>query len=82
MTSILEEIIKLLTAGIQNVGTAVGSGVQTIVKALFVTGEGTTESPYKLSLWGGIIITFAGISLAIGLCRKVYNYLVTMGGNK
>ena len=67
MQGVLTEIISLLVGGIQGIATGIGQGLQQLVTAIFLTGEGTTASPYALSVYGGVIVVFAGISLAIGL---------------
>lgn len=79
MTSVLQEIVTLLVSGITQVATGIGAGVSSLVQNIFLTGAGTTESPYGLSVFGGVIIVFAGISLAIGLCRWVMNFVTSLG---
>lgn len=79
MSSVLTEIITILTGGITGVASGVGSGVQSLVQQIFLTGEGTQASPYALSAFGGIVVVFAGIALAIGLCRWVMNFLTSLG---
>ena len=82
MSAILTEIVTILTGGITGVASGVGSGVQSLVQSIFVTGEGTQASPYALSTFGGIVVVFAGIALAIGLCRWVMNFLTSLGAKK
>ena len=82
MASILSEIVSILTGGITGVASGVGQGVSTLVQDIFITGEGTQASPYALSVFGGVIVVFAGISLAIGLCRWVMNFLTSLGAKK
>ncbi len=79
MTAVLEEIINLLVSGITGIAKGVGDGVSSLVQSIFLTGAGTTESPYSLSVFGSVIIVFAGISLAIGLCRWVMNFVTSLG---
>lgn len=78
MTAILQEIISLLVAGITQLATGVGSGLQALVTAIFVDTTGDTE---KLTVFGGLIVVFAGISLAIGLSRWVMNFVTSLGAN-
>ena len=82
MSSILSEIVNILTGGITGVATGVGQGVTSLVQNIFITGEGTQASPYALSVFGGIVVVFAGVSLAIGLCRWVMNFLTSLGAKK
>lgn len=82
MSSVLTEIIQILTAGITGIAQGIGSGVTSLVQNLFLTGEGTQASPYALNVFGGVVVVFAGIALAIGLCRWVMNYLTSLGSSR
>lgn len=79
---ILTAIIELLIGGITGIASGIGQGLSTLVKEIFVTGAGTTESPYALTVFGTVIVVFAGIALAIGLCRLVVKWLSTLGGSR
>ena len=79
MSAVLNEIITLLTGGITGVAQGVGAGVSSLVQDIFLTGEGTQASPYQLSTFGGVVIIFAAISLAIGLCRWVMSFVTSLG---
>lgn len=79
MTGLLSEIIEILVGGITNIASGIGGGLQSLVTDIFVTGAGTTESPYKLSVYGGVIVVFAGIALAVGLSRFVVSWLSSLG---
>ena len=79
MATVLQEIISLLVSGISGIATGIGEGLGELVKAIFLSGEGTQASPYALSTFGGVIIIFAGISLAIGLSRLVVNWVTSLG---
>ena len=79
MSSILTEIISLLTGGITGIATGVGSGVQSLVNSIFI--DATGQNPV-LSAFGGLVVVFAGVSLAIGLCRWVMNFLTSLGAKK
>ena len=80
MTAVLTEIIGILTGGITGIATGIGNGVSSLVSNIFITtGEGGAQS---LSTFGGVVIVFAGISLAVGLCRWVMNFLTSLGAKK
>lgn len=79
MSSVLTEIINILVGGITGIATGIGSGVTALVTNIFLTGEGTQASPYALSVFGGVVIVFAGVALAIGLCRWVMSFLTSLG---
>lgn len=78
MQALLTEIIGLLTGGISGIATGVGSGLQSLATSIFIqtAAEGGAMS---LSVFGGLIIVFFGVSLAIGLCRWVLNWLTSFG---
>lgn len=79
MQAIMNEMMQLLTGGITDLASGIGTGLQALVKGIFIDGTGTTESPYKLTVFGGIIIIFAGIALAVGLSRFVMNFVSSLG---
>lgn len=74
MTTILTEIVSLLTSGITTMAGAIGTGLQELVEAIFLA-----EGGQGLSVFGGVVVIFAGIALAIGLCRWVTNWLTSLG---
>ena len=81
MVALLQSIIELLVGGISGIASGIGEGLQELVTNIFVSGSGTAEAPYALTAFGGIIIVFMGVSLAIGLCRWIMNFLTSMGNN-
>lgn len=78
-SAIIAEIISILTAGIAGISTAVGSGLNDLVNNLFFTTTGDTTS---MSMFGIMVVVFAGIGLAIGLSRLVVQWLGSLGGRK
>ena len=62
MSGVLQEIVSILVGGLQSMASGSAQGLNTLATALFVTGEGTTSSPYQLSVFGGIVAVFAGIA--------------------
>lgn len=79
MSGVLSSIIEILVGGIQGIATGIGSGLQSLVKSIFLDGSGTNEDPYILSVYGGIICIFGGIALAIGLSRFIVHWLSSLG---
>lgn len=79
MAAVLQEIVTLLVSGITGIASGIGQGVSSLVQNIFLTGAGTSESPYALSTFGGVVIVFAGISLAVGLCRWVMSFVTSLG---
>ena len=78
MSEVLTEIIELLVAGISGIASGIGSGLTTLVSNIFLDTTGDTT---KLSVFGGVIIVFAGVSLAIGLSRWVVNWVTSLGAS-
>ena len=76
MTAVLTEIISLLVGGITGIATGIGQGLSGLVTSIFLEGEGDAMG---LSVFGGVIVVFAGVSLAIGLSRWVTNWVTTLG---
>lgn len=76
MSSVLTEIINLLTAGISGIASGIGSGLQSLVSNIFLE---TGQSGTTLSTFGGVIVIFGAIALAIGLSRFIVNWLTSWG---
>ena len=76
MSAVLTEIIDILGSGIGGIATGIGSGLTSLVSNIFLDVEGDTT---KLSVFGGVIVVFAGVSLAIGLSRWVVNWVTSLG---
>ena len=74
MTAILQQIIEILIAGITGIASGVGSGLTTLAQSIFLGAE-----PGSLSVFGGLVVVFAGISLAIGLCQWVVDWITSLG---
>lgn len=79
-TAIVTEIITILTSGISGIATGVGQGLSTLAKGIFfeTVGEGSSATT-QLSVLGTCIIVFAGIALALSLCRWVLNFFTSLG---
>lgn len=80
MTAVLQEIIELLTSGISNIASGIGSGLGNLVESIFLK-VGTDGTVTGLSTFGGVIVVFAGIGLAIGLSKLVVRWISTLGGS-
>lgn len=73
---IVQAIIEIMIAGITGVATGIGAGFSELAQNIFLTtvGDATT-----LSVFGSLVVVFAGISLALGLCRWVLNFITSLG---
>lgn len=76
MQAILTAIIELLTGGITGVASGVGQGLSTLATEIFLVKTGETQA---LSVFGALIVIFAGISLALALCRWMVNFVTSLG---
>ena len=74
MTEILKQIIDILVSGITGIASGIGSGLTTLAQSIFLGSE-----PGTLTVFGGLVVVFAGISLAIGLCRWVVDWITSLG---
>ena len=79
MSALLQEIISLLVSGITGLASGIGSGLSSLVQSIFL--EQGTEGAMQLSTFGGLIVVFAGVSLAIGLSRWVVNWVTSLGAS-
>lgn len=78
MVALVQEMISILVSGITGIATGIGQGLGDLVKAIFLD---VTEAGTTLSIFGGVILAFAGISLAIGLSRFVVNWVTSLGSS-
>ena len=75
---IVQEIVSILTAGIAGLAQGIGSGVNTFATALAFTGTGQDQA---LSIFMILVVVFAGLALAVGLTRLIFNWLQNLGGH-
>lgn len=77
--AILTEIIQILVSGITGVATGIGQGLSSLAQNVFldVTGDST-----KLSVFGTLVVVFAGIALAIGLSKFITKWVASLGARK
>lgn len=80
MTAVLQEIISLLVSGISQMAQGIGAGLSALANSIFLetVGEGASATT-QLSTFGGLIVVFAGIALAVGLSRFVVNWVTSLG---
>lgn len=81
MTSLLTEIIQLLVGGITELGKGIGAGLNNCVTSMFLVTSGAGETATtSLSVFGGIVVIFSAIGLAVGLTKLVYHFVTSLGG--
>lgn len=76
MSGVLTEIIQLLVSGLTEYATGIGTGLNSFVTNIFVDGTGDTK---KLTVFGGCIAIFGGLSLAVSLSRWVLRFVSSLG---
>ena len=72
LLTILQTIISIMTGGITGIASGIGEGLSTLTQSIFLTNG-------ELSLFAGVVFVFAGISLAMSLCRWVVNFITSLG---
>lgn len=78
MATVLTEFINILVGGVTQMATGLAGGVVAMAKALFLeVSEGGAVT--GLSIFGGIIAIFAGISFAVGITTRVYLWVTSLG---
>lgn len=75
---ILQEIISIITGGISGVATGIGQGLSTLASNIFLTGTGENQT---ISTFGILVLVFAGVALALGLCRLVVKFITGFGNS-
>lgn len=75
--ALLEEMITVLVGGISGISQGIGSGLNELVQSIFLTT--TTGGDTTLSIYGSVILVFAGVGLAIGLSKLVVGWLTSLG---
>ena len=77
MANIVTEFVQILTSGITEMAKGLGSGVNAYISDLFLkTGENGVEG---LSVFGGVVAVFGGITLAITITTLIFNWLKGLG---
>lgn len=75
--TIMQDVIEILVGGLTQMAQGIGTGLSELAQSIFLTtGEGGTTG---LSVFGVLVVVFAGISLAIGLSRWVVNFVASLG---
>ena len=77
-TSLVTAIVEILVSGITAFGEGVGSALSSLVNAIFISGTGESAT---ISMFGVLILCFAAVSLAMGICRLVVSWVTSLGGS-
>ena len=76
---IVVQMVQILVAGLQEMATGIGGGLNDLVQAVFLHNPGTEGAGWELSVFGQVILAFGGIALAIGLSRFIVNWVTSWG---
>lgn len=77
MAAVLQEFVGILVGAITQLAQGIASGVAAMASDLFL--EVTDGTVTGLSVFGGILAIFAGLSLAVGITTKVYIWITSLG---
>lgn len=66
--------IEILTSGISNLASGIGSGVNSFVGDLFLNASGN-----GLSTFGFVVAIFGGLALACGLTKLIFEWIRSIG---
>lgn len=78
----LKQFIDIMISGITDIAKGIGEGLVTLIQYIFLdvtVSEQGAVTVNGLNVFGGVIALFAGISLAIGLCRWVTSFVTSLG---
>lgn len=74
-TTLLQEILSLLTGGLSTIATSMGAGIKDMVVSIFLTGADT----WTLNAFGTLVVIFAAVALSLSLFRWVLNFVTSWG---
>lgn len=77
--TIVTEIIKILLAGLTEMASGIGTGLNKLVTSVFLSTPAEGGAISGLSVFGQVCIAFAGVALAIGLSRFIVNWVTSFG---
>lgn len=81
--AVVEQIVGILVSGITGLASGIGTGVQSLVNALWFTTTGTgSDAVTTMSVFAVMVCVFAAIGLAVGLSRLIFNWLGSLGGSR
>lgn len=81
-SAIVSQIVEILTSGLTAFAQGIGGGIQAAVQNMFFTTTGTgNDATTSLSIYAIMVLVFAGVALATGLTRLIFNWLGSLGGS-
>lgn len=78
VTTALTEFIQILVGGIVDLAGGIATGVANMATQLFLATD-SGGAVTGLSVFGGIVGIFAGVTLAIGITTRVYTWVTSLG---
>lgn len=78
----VQAMIEIMVSGLAGIATGIGSGIKGLITSLFYDTVGTgADAVTSLSTFAILVLSFAAISLAIGLSQKLFNFVTSFGKN-
>ncbi len=74
--AIMSAILELLFGGFTQTATAMGNGLSAFAEAIFIKTVGETTG---LTTLGQLTVIFAGIALALSLCKFLLVWVTSFG---
>ena len=72
LTTILNDIVVLLTGGLTGMGSGIATGINDFVTNLMVSSG-------DISYFLGAVAIFGGVSLAVSLTRRIFSWVESLG---
>lgn len=83
VSEIMSAISGGLTGAITGIASGIGTGIKELVNSLaFDTITSGGETTTTLSIFFTLTIVFAGVGLAIGLSKRIFSWIGSLGGRK
>lgn len=77
--TLLVEFVKIIVGGIVEFGSGLASGINGFVQNLFMQQSGETTI---LSYFAQVLAILAGIAISIGVTRRIFNMVASLGGRR
>lgn len=82
MSTIVADVIEILTSGLTAMAEGIGTGLSTLAQNVFLVGTTSEAGAFTatgLSTFGYVVCIFGGISLAVGLSTFVVKWVSSLG---
>lgn len=81
--AIMKSIIQILVGGLEEMGSGIGSALQSLVTNIMLITTGTgADQTQTLSVFGVFVIIFGAVSLCIGFTRLILGWVTSWGSSR